>query len=57
MNLLYLAPDLQEEILFLPNFERGRDALLEWQLRPIAAVPDWRKQRRLWKELRSAHRV
>lgn len=27
MNLLCLAPDLQEQILFLPVTERGRDAV------------------------------
>jgi len=54
MNLLHLAPDIQEELLFLPLIERGRDSILERHLRPIAAVPDWRKQRRMWKELRAA---
>lgn len=52
MNLLMLAPDIQEAILFLPRFERGRDPILLRQLQPIALVPDWRKQRRLWRELR-----
>ena len=51
MNLLLLAPDIQEEILFLPRTYRGRDAIRERMIRPIAAVPDWRKQRRLWKSL------
>ena len=57
MNLLHLAPDIQEELLFLPLIERGRDSILERQLRPIASVPDWRKQRRMWKELRTASTV
>ena len=35
MNLLSLAPDIQELILFLPATERGRDAITEKQLRPI----------------------
>ncbi len=48
MNLLYLAPDLQEDILFLPTFERGRNPLTEKQLRPIAATPSWNKQRQMW---------
>lgn len=52
MNLLNLAPDIQEEMLFLPPIEAGRDAIKEWQVRPIAATPDWRKQRRMWQELR-----
>ena len=51
MNLLHLAPDIQEAILFLPPIEYGRDPIKEWQLRPIAAVPDWGKQRRLWRAL------
>jgi hypothetical protein len=50
MNLLGLAPDLQEKILFLPTFVRGRNPLTEKQLRPIAATPDWRKQRKMWWE-------
>lgn len=54
MNLLNLAPDIQEDILFLPPVEHGRDPIKEWQIRPIALVPDWRKQRRMWRELCSA---
>jgi hypothetical protein len=54
MNLLHLAPDIPEELLFLPLIERGRDWLLERHLRPISAVADLRKQRRLWRELRAA---
>lgn len=48
MNLLQLAPDIQEAILFLSRVERGKDPIQERQLRPIAAVPDWGRQRRLW---------
>ena len=48
MNLLYLAPDLQEKLLFWPTFERGRNPITEKQVRPIAAVRDWGKQRRMW---------
>jgi len=57
MQLLYLAPDIQEELLFLPPVERGRDRVTEKQLRAIAAEPDWRKQRSMWRELRSAESV
>lgn len=49
MNLLCLAPDIQEAILFLPATERGRDGVTEKQLRPIAATPSWSKQRQMWK--------
>ena len=48
MNLLNLAPDIQEAILGLPPVEYGRDPITERDLRVIVAVPDWRKQRRLW---------
>jgi len=51
MNLLLLAPDIQEEILFLPRTERGRDPIRERHVRPLTNVLDWRKQRRLWKRL------
>ena len=48
MNLLNLAPDIQESILFLPRVETGRDPITERDLRPIAAELNWRKQRRMW---------
>lgn len=51
MNLLMLAPDIQEAILFLPRVERGRDPIHIRQLQPIALVPDWTKQRRAWSSL------
>jgi hypothetical protein len=49
MNLLMLAPDLQEALLFLPEVEAGRDPVKEWQVRPIAAEPVWPNQRRMWR--------
>ncbi len=51
INLLNLAPDIQEEILFLPRTTRGRDPIGERDLRPICAVADWKEQRRLWQRL------
>jgi hypothetical protein len=51
MNLLQLAPDLQEALLFLPATVRGRDRIILADLMPIAAALDWRKQRRLWRRL------
>jgi len=51
MNLQLLAPDIQEQILFLPRTRNGRDPIrLAW-LQPIALRPDWGRQRRLWREL------
>ena len=51
MNLLMLAPDIQEELLHLPRVTVGRDPIHLRQLQPIALVPDWRKQRKMWKDL------
>ena len=51
MNLLNLAPDIQEAILFLPPVECGRDPFTERDLRPIAAASDWREQRALWAQV------
>jgi hypothetical protein len=48
-SLLGLAPDLQEEILFLPPTLKARDPIQLRHLLPIAAIPDWRKQRIRWK--------
>lgn len=48
MNLLSLAPDIQEAILTLPATESGRDQVTEKQLRPISAETDWRQQRKMW---------
>ncbi len=47
MNLLNLAPDLQEKILFLQGPTRGRDQIAERDLRTIAAAKGWGRQRRL----------
>ena len=51
MNLLLLAPDIQEAVLFLPRTQRGRDAIRLWQLQPLALALDWHVQRRLWQDL------
>jgi hypothetical protein len=51
MSLLYLAPDLQEQVLFLAPTRRGRDPVILRDLLPIAAEPDWKRQRRLWAAL------
>ena len=48
MNLLNLAPDIQEAVLFLPRTEIGRAPVILAELQSIASTPDWRKQRRMW---------
>jgi hypothetical protein len=52
MNLLHLAPDIQEEILFLPLVAESRDRLTERDMRHVAADLDWRSQRPKWQHLR-----
>jgi len=52
MNLLLLAPDIQERVLFLSSTGGGRDPVRLTQLQPIAQVPDWNQQWRLWIGLR-----
>ncbi len=45
MNLLHLAPDLQERLLWLEPVESGRDRIHEHTLRSLSQVYDWRQQR------------
>lgn len=49
MNLLHLAPDIQEQILTLQPVPKGRDPVTERDLRPLAALLSWTKQRSAWK--------
>ena len=51
MNLLYVAPDIQEAILHLPRVNSGKDPITERDLRPIAAESNWAVQRRHWERL------
>jgi hypothetical protein len=51
LNLLYLAPDIQEALIELLRTACGRDPVLLRDLQPIAATLEWRKQRRKWREL------
>lgn len=53
VGLLNLAPDIQEAILNLPLVTEGRDPVSEHDLRPIAKVNDWAKQRTMWRRVAS----
>ena len=48
MNLLHLAPEIQESILFLPRTATGSDPIHEKMLRPIAAERCWQVQGHMW---------
>ena len=45
MDLLNLAPDIQEEILFLSRTVAGRDSVTERKLRSVTGEFDWSRQR------------
>jgi len=51
-NLLNLAPDIQEEILFLPSQETERPRISELSVRKLSAILDWGEQRAQWRRLR-----
>ena len=55
LSLLHLAPDLQEQLLFLQRPAHGREP---WPLRhvlTIAADLDWSQQRRRWRKHQRIH--
>ena len=52
-----LAPDIQEEILFLPNTVKGRDPIKEAAIRPIAKTLDWKQQRKMWRAIKDSQAV
>jgi|SRR5947209_905296 len=47
MKLLDLAPDIQEQILFLPNCQ----GVNERNLRPVVRRIDWHEQRRMFQRI------
>ena len=51
MNLLHLAPDIQERLLFLRPVTGGRAPLTEHALRDVIAQPSWTTQRRILNRL------
>lgn len=52
MNLLNLAPEIQETLLFLKKTQGGHDPISEWNLRKIVTEADWTGQRRKWTKMR-----
>lgn len=51
MMLTWLAPDIQEVTLRLPQVQGGRFHISESALRVIALLPLWDDQRTMWREL------
>lgn len=54
MRLVWLAPDIQLEILTLPRTSLGRFHLGEVALRQVASKMLWREQREAWGRLQDA---
>ena len=51
LDLLLLAPDIQEELLFT-EVPPGRDPVTEHDLRKVVRAPLWAEQREIWASLR-----
>ena len=52
MSLLNLAPDIQEELLYLPEVMQGKAAIHERLLRPLTTEIDWKVQRKMWAKVK-----
>jgi hypothetical protein len=52
MRLLYLAPDIQMELLYLPPISHSRYPISETAVRKIANLLSWCEQRREWARLK-----
>lgn len=55
LDLLLLAPDIQERLLDMVKPDRGDELVSERHLRPIVAEPDWKKQREMFAALIKRH--
>ncbi len=51
MNLLNLAPDIQEKLLFLEPVTSWRDPINERTFRPVVDEPVWERQRSVFAAL------
>lgn len=52
MKLVWLAPDIQMEILYLPPTPGGRYPISEQNLRRIGEMLSWEDQRAAWQQLK-----
>ena len=52
MSLLNLAPDILEDLLYLPEVIQGKATIHERLLRPLTTEIDWKVQRRMWGRIR-----
>lgn len=52
MNLLMLAPEIQEKLLFLPRVMQGEDPVVVRELQGIAGKTSWNTQIHCWQTSR-----
>jgi len=57
MRLIYLAPDIQVGLLYLPPMPTGRYPVSETAVRKIANLLSWVEQRDQWVQLKKVHRL
>jgi hypothetical protein len=57
MELIWLAPDIQQEILEFPPTSAPRFPISELAARRVAAELDWAAQRDLWHKLKTERKV
>jgi hypothetical protein len=55
MDLLLLAPEIQEDVLGLPRVTRGGDPVAERHLRKVVRKIRWEDQRREWEKVRAGY--
>ena len=55
MRLLYLAPEIQMELLYLPAASAARYPISETAVRKIANLLSWEDQHREWARLKQLH--
>ena len=53
MNLTLLAPDIQEDLLFLPKTIGGREPVSPKLVEPLTKMRDWDRQRDEWSRIRA----
>jgi len=51
LDLNLIAPDIQEELLFLPYINSSRQKLLKRNVRSIGVTTDWANQRLRWRQI------
>ena len=53
LNLLHLAPDIQERLLWLPPLLKGHEGITEKALRGLTGEYHWERQRERFEQLLS----